>query len=89
LEISCSNPRNPRFHFSGCYAAPGDVDDATFPLILTFSLREKEQPLVVLVKLASKRAVSAVDLPENWGRFSLSLRERAGVRGNIPFELYF
>ena len=55
-----------------------------FPLILTFSRREKEQPLADFLKFASRQAVAAFisakeerhDHVKSWERFSLSQRER-------------
>jgi hypothetical protein len=56
---------------------------AVFSLILTFSLREKEQLLAGFLKSVTSQAESRLVLPKGWERFSLSQRERAGVRENI------
>jgi hypothetical protein len=52
-----------------------------FPLILTFSRREKEPPLASLIKLVTKLTASEFCLARRGERFPLSRRERAGVRG--------
>ena len=56
--------------------------DIAFPLTLTLSRREREQPLANFVKLQVAEQFAAVASPESWERFSLSPRERVGVRGN-------
>jgi hypothetical protein len=61
-------------------------NDAAFPLILTFSLGEKEQPLIDFVKLESVRAVSSYGSARSLERFPLSPGEMAGVRGNTTFK---
>jgi len=45
------------------------------PLTPALSLRERETPI------QSLETAEALDLPTHWQRFSLSLRERAGVGG--------
>jgi hypothetical protein len=55
-----------------------------FPLILTFSLREKEQPLLLHLKLARLQSAYRPVLPVNWERFPFSPRERAGRGKNPP-----
>jgi len=54
-----------------------------FPLILTFSLGEKVQPLAAGKKRAAGEQNSASVTATNWERFSLYPGERAGVRGNL------
>ncbi len=47
---------------------------------------EKEQPLDISVKLVSDEAVSGRRYARGWERFSLSRRERAGVRGKLLIQ---
>jgi hypothetical protein len=57
------------------------IHDA-FPLILTFSRREKEQPLIHFLKFTDHLTEFRRSLAKkNWERYSLSRRERDGVRG--------
>ena len=66
-----------------------------FPLTLTLSRREKEQPLIHFVKRMSHEAEAAFsfamkarrDFAKNRECFSFSPRERAGVRGNKTTKL--
>jgi hypothetical protein len=56
-------------------AAPGSTNTA-FPLTPALSLREREQSVLRLERFG------ALDPSISGNRFSLSLRERLGVRGN-------
>jgi hypothetical protein len=60
-------------------ARVGDV--VTFPLILAFSRREKEQPLMRLLKLVSIQAAFSGGFTRTLGAFlPLPARKRPGVR---------
>jgi hypothetical protein len=51
-----------------------------FSLALTLSRWEREQPLADFGNAGAVEQQTGVDLPESWKQFSLSRRERAGVR---------
>jgi hypothetical protein len=58
------------------------VKDAFFPLILTFSLREKVQPLIVGIKFTSVGAVFRLNFSEKLGAFlPLPMGEGRGEGG--------
>jgi hypothetical protein len=64
---------------SGLY--PSWSGCAPFPLTLTLSLRERELLALALGASARPTANTATESPMTGERFSLSLGERAGVRG--------
>ena len=45
-----------------------------FPLILTFSHREKEQPLPAFGFIGAYKQLAAIGMPCSWEHFSLSQR---------------
>jgi hypothetical protein len=59
----------------------------TFPLILTFSRREKEQPLFHFLKLVSIQAAVSGGFTRRLGALLPPQRERAGVREKRGFQI--
>ena len=57
---------------------------AALSLTLSLSRWEREQPLTTSINFAAVEQKSAVDSPRSWKQFSLSQRERVGVRENAP-----
>ena len=67
---------------SGMVRVPGSNGNS-IPLTLTLSPREREQPAAGSVVREVRQADTALGCAEGRGGFSLSPRERAGVRGKV------
>lgn len=77
-QIGCSQERK---SFVENTQACGEI--TAFSLTLTLSRWERGQPLNISKIVSTVEQKPTLNLPERWKQFSLSQRERAGVRERL------